>query len=198
MKALLLLLISSLAPATCVQLTRRACLAAAVAAPPLVAAAAEPTGPPVACDEECQQARVARKAELLRQQTRTQKADVKVLFGADFQAGRRETKGAGEVSKVPVLGEFLLPGDGERRRAILRNSAAHFSDRLSIHYSGWHQLAAAVQRRGDNAEPIAERDSSSISFLPDARPALARQQHGEHDERCQHQNQIGLEDGGVR
>ena len=88
MKALLLLLVSSHA-ATCVQLTRRACLAAAVAAPPLVAAAAEPTGPPVACDEECQQARVARKAELLRQQTRTQKADVKVLFGADFQAGRR-------------------------------------------------------------------------------------------------------------
>ena len=134
MKALLLLLVSSLAPATCVQLTRRACLAAAVAAPPLVAAAAEPTGPPVACDEECQQARVARKAELLRQQTRTQKADVKVLFGADFQAGRRgETRSAGEFSKVPVLGEFLLPGDGERRRAILpRNPAAHFSDRLSI------------------------------------------------------------------
>ena len=120
MKALLLLLVSSLAPASCVQLTRRACLAAAVAAPPLVAAAAEPTGPPVACDEECQQARVARKAELLRQQTRTQKADGKVRFGADFQAGRRESKVAGEFSKVPVLGEFLLPGDGERRRAILR------------------------------------------------------------------------------
>ena len=109
-----LLLVGSLVPANCVQLTRRACLAAAVAAPPLVAAAAEPTGPPVACDEECQQARVARKAELLRQQTRTQKADVKVLFGADFQAGRRgEAKAAGEFSKVPVLGEFLLPGDGE-------------------------------------------------------------------------------------
>ena len=108
-----LLLVGSLVPANCVQLTRRACLAAAVAAPPLVAAAAEPTGPPVACDEECQQARVARKAELLRQQTRTQKADVKVLFGADFQAGRRESKVAGEFSKVPVLGEFLLPGDGE-------------------------------------------------------------------------------------
>jgi hypothetical protein len=105
-----LLLVGSLATASCVQLTRRACLAAAITAPPLVAAAAEPTGPPVACDEECQQARVARKAELLRQQTRTQKADVKVLFGADFQAGRRETK-AGEFSKVPVLGEFLLPGD---------------------------------------------------------------------------------------
>ena len=136
MKALLLLLVSSLAPSNCVQLTRRACLAAAITAPPLVAAAAEPTGPPVACDEECQQARVARKAELLRQQTRTQKADVKVLFGADFQAGRRESKVAGEFSKVPVLGEFLLPGDGERRRAILpRNSAgilAQFSDRLSI------------------------------------------------------------------
>lgn len=116
-----LLLVGSLAPASCVQLTRRACLAAAITAPPLVAAAAEPTGPPVACDEECQQARVARKAELLRQQTRTQKADVKVLFGADFQAGRRgEAKAAGEFSKVPVLGEFLLPGDGERRRAILR------------------------------------------------------------------------------
>ena len=105
-----LLLVGSLAPSNCVQLTRRTCLAAAITAPPLVAAAAEPTGPPVACDEECQQARVARKAELLRQQTRTQKADVKVLFGADFQAGRRETK-AGEFSKVPVLGEFLLPGD---------------------------------------------------------------------------------------
>ena len=131
-----LLLVGSLAPSNCVQLTRRTCLAAAITAPPLVAAAAEPTGPPVACDEECQQARVARKAELLRQQTRTQKADVKVLFGADFQAGRRESKVAGEFSKVPVLGEFLLPGDGERRRAILpRNSAgilAQFSDRLSI------------------------------------------------------------------
>ena len=128
-----LLLVGSLVPANCVQLTRRACLAAAITAPPLVTAAAEPTGPPVACDEECQQARVARKAELLRQQTRTQKADVKVLFGADFQAGRRgETRSAGEFSKVPVLGEFLLPGDGERRRAILRNSDGGFSDRLSI------------------------------------------------------------------
>ena len=114
-----LLLVGSLAPSNCVELTRRTCLAAAITAPPLVAAAAEPTGPPVACDEECQQARVARKAELLRQQTRTQKADVKVLFGADYQAGRRESKVAGEFSKVPVLGEFLLPGDGERRRAIL-------------------------------------------------------------------------------
>ena len=167
-RSAVLLLVGSLAPANCVQLTRRACLAAAVAAPPLVAAAAEPTGPPVACDEECQQARVARKAELLRQQTRTQKADVKVLFGADFQAGRRgEAKAAGEFSKVPVLGEFLLPGDGERRRAILpRYSAVEFSDRLSIHYSGWHQLAAAVQRRGDNAEPVAEREiaGSIISY----------------------------------
>ena len=145
MKALLLLLFSTLAPATCVQLTRRACLAAAVAAPPLVAAAAEPTGPPVACDEECQQARVARKAELLRQQTRTQKADVKVLFGADFQAGRRgEAKAAGEFSKVPVLGEFLLPGDGERRRAILRNSAA---DSLTACPSPLQWVASTCSRR---------------------------------------------------
>ena len=65
----------------------------------------------MACDEECQQARVARKAELLRQQTRTQKADVKVLFGADFQAGRRGETQPPPGGKVPVLGEFLLPND---------------------------------------------------------------------------------------
>ena len=68
---------------------------------------AEPM-PAVTCDDECMVARVARKQELLRNQSRKAKTDAKIVFGGDYQAGKREAPSAG---KIPVVGEFLFPTD---------------------------------------------------------------------------------------
>ena len=87
---------------------RAVCAQLATLAAVLPVTAAEPEGP-VACDDACMDERVRRKQELLRKQDRKAKADVKVLFGGDFQAGKRETATGG--GKVPVIGEFLLPAD---------------------------------------------------------------------------------------
>ena len=48
-----------------------------------------------------------RKMEALRKQDRRGAADVKVLFGADYQAGKRETKQQNNGFSLPVL----LPQD---------------------------------------------------------------------------------------
>ena len=88
--------------------SRRAVVAQLAALAVLPVTAAEPEGP-VACDDACMDARVRRKQELLRKQDRKAKADVKVLFGGDFQAGKRESGNGG--AKLPVIGEFLLPAD---------------------------------------------------------------------------------------
>ena len=61
------------------------------------------------CDDECMDARVKRKQELLKNQDRRGKADAKVLFGGDFQAGKRQA--SAPAGKIPVVGEFLLPTD---------------------------------------------------------------------------------------
>ena len=71
------------------------------------AAAAEPIPAPV-CDDACMAARVARKQELLGKQSKKAAFDAKIIFGADYQAGKRE---APKSSKLPVLGEFLFPND---------------------------------------------------------------------------------------
>ena len=107
----LVLLLSGQGDATLV-LPRRATFGCALAAaaslrPPCVDAA-EPI-PAVQCDDACMAERVARKAELLRKQDRKGKADTKILFGADYQAGKREA--ATDKSKLPVVGDFLLPTD---------------------------------------------------------------------------------------
>lgn len=92
--------------------SRRVVVAQALATltvlPATAVTAAEPEGP-VACDDACMDERVRRKQELLRKQDRKAKADVKVLFGGDFQAGKRESGTGG--AKVPIIGEFLLPAD---------------------------------------------------------------------------------------
>ena len=67
--------------------------------------------PAKVCDDECMTARVARKQALLRNQDRRSKADAKVLFGADYQAGKRSAPSGGSSGKIPLLGEFLLPTD---------------------------------------------------------------------------------------
>ena len=72
------------------------------------ATAAEPE-PAKVCDDECMDARVKRKQELLKNQDRRGKADAKVLFGGDFQAGKRQA--SAPAGKIPVVGEFLLPTD---------------------------------------------------------------------------------------
>ena len=65
--------------------------------------------PAKVCDDECMDARVARKQALLKNQDRRGKADAKVLFGADYQAGKRQA--SSPAAKIPLLGEFLLPTD---------------------------------------------------------------------------------------
>lgn len=92
--------------------SRRAVVGAALGyAQVLRAGAAEPE-PAKSLSEAEMAARVARKAELLRNQSKRSKADAKVLFGADFQKGSREvaaptpSKGDGSF-KLPIL----LPGD---------------------------------------------------------------------------------------
>ena len=72
-------------------------------------AAAEPEPVMKVCDDECMDARVARKQALLKNQDRRGKADAKVLFGADYQAGKRQA--SSPAGKIPLLGEFLLPTD---------------------------------------------------------------------------------------
>ena len=94
-------------------LPRRSLLLAATASLLTVSdvAAAEPEPVMKVCDDECMDARVARKQALLKNQDRRGKADAKVLFGADYQAGKREASSPGAASKIPLLGEFLLPTD---------------------------------------------------------------------------------------
>lgn len=91
----------------CPRLSRR-CIVTGSLLLPLSATAAEPE-PAKVCDDACMDERVRRKQELLKKQDRKSKADAKVLFGADFQAGKRTSTKA--EAKIPVLGEFLLPTD---------------------------------------------------------------------------------------
>ena len=61
-----------------------------------------------------QAAEGARKAELLKKQDRRGAYDAKVLFGGDFQAGKRETPRSSSEDtrkKLPVVGDFLFPND---------------------------------------------------------------------------------------
>jgi len=89
---------------------RAACLAIPAAVlSPHSCWAAEPE-PAKECDDACQAARVARKQELLRSQDRRSKADAKVLFGGDFQSGKREVPSTA-TKRLPVVGDFLLPAD---------------------------------------------------------------------------------------
>ena len=92
-------------------LPRRSLLLAATASLLTVSdvAAAEPEPAMKVCDDECMDARVARKQALLKNQDRRGKADAKVLFGADYQAGKRQA--SSPAGKIPLLGEFLLPTD---------------------------------------------------------------------------------------
>lgn len=91
--------------------TRRTLLSSSLALSFPVVCTAEPAppAPALVCDDQCMQARVARKAELLRKQDRKGKADAKLLFGGSYQAGKREV--TSPESKIPVIGEFLLPND---------------------------------------------------------------------------------------
>ena len=86
--------------------TRRSAILALACSPAAPAIAAEPF-PAVPCDEACMKARVARKQELLRNQSRKDKFDAKIVFGGDYQAGKREASSGG--GKVPIVGEFLFP-----------------------------------------------------------------------------------------
>ena len=87
-------------------LSRRAFLplSLAVAVTP-EARAAEPEPAP-ACDDACMEERIRRKQEALKKQDRRGAADVKVLYGASFQKGVRETKKQSDG----ILG-FLTPVD---------------------------------------------------------------------------------------
>ena len=73
--------------------------------------AAEPETGPVKLTPEEEAARLQRKMEALRKQDRRGKADAKVLFGADFQAGKREVsaKPQGGFS-MPILTPFDVGG----------------------------------------------------------------------------------------
>lgn len=91
-------------------------IAAAIATEPSMPPPAPTAAPPtaVACDDACMAARVARKAELLKKQDRRGAYDAKVLFGGDFQAGKRETPRSSSEDtrkKLPVVGDFLFPND---------------------------------------------------------------------------------------
>ena len=92
---------------------RSVLLAAAASLLPVSGVEAESDSTPEpakVCDDECMAARVARKQALLKNQDRRSKADAKVLFGADYQAGKRSTP-SNPAGKIPLLGEFLLPTD---------------------------------------------------------------------------------------
>ena len=97
-----------------VGLSRRAAVlgaGAAVLLPAQAVLAGEPE-PAKMLSEEEMAARVARKAELLKKQDRKGKADAKVLFGAEFQKGLRETKPAAQGDKEgSFTSPILLPGD---------------------------------------------------------------------------------------
>jgi hypothetical protein len=86
--------------------------AAALTFTPNIVLSAEPE-PAKLCDEQCMQERVQRKQELLKQQGRRGKADAKVLYGAAYQAGVRETKEGGDQSPGQGTGlfGFLTPSD---------------------------------------------------------------------------------------
>ena len=90
-------------------MTRRHAVAGALAVVPLAVTAAEPEPAKMLTEEEMA-ARVARKAELLKQQSLKGRTDAKVLFGADYQMGKREAAKAASSSSAGVAG-FLLPGD---------------------------------------------------------------------------------------
>lgn len=101
---LLLVSLSDAAALRCGYMTRRAAaLAVFTAAAPAIAA--EPIAA-VQCDDVCMKERIERKQELLRKQNRKDKFDAKIVFGGDYQAGKREASRAG---KLPIVGEFLFP-----------------------------------------------------------------------------------------
>lgn len=90
-------------------LSRRALLPLSLSAiasrPPAFAAEPEPAK---SCDDECMADRIRRKQEALKKQDRRGKSDAKVLYGAGFQKGVRESPKAS--SDAGILG-FLTPGD---------------------------------------------------------------------------------------
>ena len=90
--------------------TRRDVATAALFSLPALQQAAEAAEPEPAkiLTEEEMAARVARKQELLKNQGRKGKTDTKIMYGADFQMGKRESKN--EKTNAGV-GGFLLPGD---------------------------------------------------------------------------------------
>ena len=109
------LLLCAIAVTSCWQIgtpiKRRDAVAGVLAVVPLATHAAEPEPAKMLTEEEMA-ARVARKAELLKQQSLKGKTDAKVLFGADYQMGKREA-GGGAKASAPNAGVagFLLPGD---------------------------------------------------------------------------------------
>ena len=81
--------------------------AAAALQLPTALHAAEPEPMKTLTDEEMA-ARVARKAELLKKQSRKGASDVKILYGADYQSGKRESA---KTSSSSGVAGFLLPQD---------------------------------------------------------------------------------------
>ena len=116
MRVLFIIFCCVIAVATCWRvgpppMTRRQAMIGMVSVLPLAATAAEPEPAKIPTEEEMA-ARVARKAALLKQQSLKGKTDAKVLFGADYQMGKREAGGSTKSSSSPAgVAGFLLPGD---------------------------------------------------------------------------------------
>ena len=95
-------------PSAGLRLPRRALLPlslSATMAPRPPAFAAEPE-PAKSCDDACMEERLRRKREALKNQDRRCKSDAKVLYGAGFQKGVRES-----TKDTSGLFGFLTPGD---------------------------------------------------------------------------------------
>lgn len=88
------------------RMSRRQCGGMVASAVALPVHAAEPIPIPTLTPEQ-EAERLARKMEALRKQDRRGKADAKIMFGSDFQAGKREMTQDKGGFKMPVL----LPND---------------------------------------------------------------------------------------
>lgn len=80
------------------------------AAPPARTLAAVPE-PAKQLTEAEMELRLARKAELLKKQSRREATDAKVVYNGAYQAGKRESKKPGGATGGAGVAGFLLPGD---------------------------------------------------------------------------------------
>ena len=107
---------SALRPNCAVPRRAAICGAAAALFPQRVTFAAEPE-PMVTLTPEEMAARLKRKEELLKAQGRRGKSDAKILYGAEFQMGKREVTPSSDAgtesggSKPVGIAGFLLPDD---------------------------------------------------------------------------------------